>query len=269
MDKTVMRKVFLWVIAIVAVAAAGSGGYLYYTRAQAADEVTAEPDVQTATVRRGSLVISASGTGTIISDSELQIGFDESGVLTELLVVVGDKVQEGDVLARLQTNNTPEDIASNIANTQLSLLQAQSDLDKLVNADMSLELAQAGVDVIQAKQNLADMQKDRERLDYQRCLDSTIQSYEAKYLMAKNNYEKQKDRYNSEFAPLSDSDPNRLNALASLLDTEEKMQAAYANYNWCTGSASEEEIAEADARGSGSGFTRLGPKDPQRLTKLP
>jgi RND family efflux transporter MFP subunit len=39
-----------------------------------------------------------------------------------------------------------------------------------------------------------------------------------------------------------------LNALASLLDAQEKMQKAYANYNWCTGSASEAEIAEADAQ---------------------
>jgi RND family efflux transporter MFP subunit len=248
MDKTLIRKVFLWVIAIAAVVAAGSGGYLYYTRAQAADEVTAEPDVQTATVRRGSLVISASGTGTVISDSELQIGFDESGVLTELLVAVGDKVKKGDVLARLQTNNTSEDIASNIANARLNLLQAQANLDDLVSADKSQELAQAELNVIEAEQNLTDMQEARERLNYQRCLDSTIQSYEAQYLMAKNNYEKQKDRYNSEFAPLSDSDPARLNALASLLDAQEKMQKAYANYNWCTGSASKAEIAEADAQ---------------------
>lgn len=221
---------------------AAGGGYYYYNQINATPQATAEAAVQTAVVTRGNLIVSASGSGSVITSGELGFGFEESGVITELLVVVGDKVKAGDVLARLQTNNTLESIASTIADAELNVLKYQQTLDDLVNEDISLLLAQAQVAVIDAQLNLSDMQEERERLDYQRCLDSTIESYEANYQIALNRYNQMEDMYNTNYAPLEDNDPDRLSALSSLLDAEEKVQAALANVNWCRGKATAEEI---------------------------
>ena len=119
--------------------------------------------------RQGDLSIYASGAGTVIAALERGAGFDESGTLIELLVAVGDVVEEGQVLARLQTNHTAESIALDIANAELNLLQAQKTLDDLVNADISLQLAQAQLAVLEAQTALEDAQEDRIRMDYPRC----------------------------------------------------------------------------------------------------
>jgi HlyD family secretion protein len=240
------HKVGFWLILAITLIAAGSG-YVYYNKTIESAQTTAEPAVQTAVVRRGNLVISASGTGSVIPSAQISIGFEESGILTDLLVSVGDQVQEGDVLARLQTQNTAESIAVTISDAELSVLNYQQALDNLINQDNSLALAQAQVDVILAQQNLTTTLDIRQRLNYQRCLNSTIESYEAQYYLALNEYNVLNENYQENFASLPDSNPSRLNALATLLAAEDNTQMALANLNWCIGTATDAEITHADA----------------------
>jgi HlyD family secretion protein len=192
-------------------------------------------------------VIYASGSGEVISARQVGVGFEESGKLVELMAAVGDLVKAGDALARLQTRNSPESIALAISDAELNVLKAQIALDELVHADISLELAQARLDWIDAGQTLDDAREGRERMNYQRCLDSTIESYEATYFMALDKYEKLQEKYNELYAPLPETDPKRLDALAELIAAQESMQRALANLNWCTGSYTDAEIAAAEA----------------------
>ena len=240
------RKIYLWVILVVIVAAA-VGGYFYYRQTTAEAAVAEETPVQTATVRTGSLVISATGTGSVVAKAQISVGFEKIGVVTELLVAVGDEVEAGDVLARAQTEDTPEMIAASLANAELNVLKYEQALDELLNADLSLEKAQAQVSLIQAQTNLADLQEDREKLDYQRCLDSTIESYEAEYYRAKNTYERLYDFFLKNWTDEPVDDPGRLEAEAFVEAAQENMNEALANVNWCKGAATEAEIAEADA----------------------
>jgi HlyD family secretion protein len=76
-------------------------------------------------------VVSATGSGSVATAAQISVGFDEVGTLIQLNVGLGDKVQAGDVLARLQTQNTPEEIASSISDAELAVIQAQQSLDKL------------------------------------------------------------------------------------------------------------------------------------------
>jgi len=127
-----LRKKSFWILILVVLVAA-AGGYYYYTTEIAVAEAAEadEPAMQTATARRGDLVVFASGAGSTIPASELNLGFDESGTLIELNFGVGDKVQKGDTLARLQTNNTPEEIAVSISDAELNVLRAQQAIDEL------------------------------------------------------------------------------------------------------------------------------------------
>ena len=70
-----------------------------------------EDELQTAPVRQGDITISATGAGTIVPAEEIVIGFNSGGVLQELLVGVGQEVQTGDVLARLDSTSAQQQVA--------------------------------------------------------------------------------------------------------------------------------------------------------------
>ncbi|MCA9954934.1 MAG: efflux RND transporter periplasmic adaptor subunit [Anaerolineales bacterium] len=171
----------LW-LALIAVVVLGGAGYYFYSQniVSAADESGEEPAVQTAVARQGELVVSTTGAGSIVAAQEVSLAFDTNGTLTELLVQVGDSVQEGDVLARVddmaaqealtnaqialskaamqtdasatQTGISYDDIS--LTNAQIALEEAQKNLDELLNwepdedeiaqAEASLAAAQAG-----------------------------------------------------------------------------------------------------------------------------
>ena len=80
--------------------------------------------MQTAVARQGDLTIFASGAGQVIPASEIGLGFDESGTLLFLDVVVGDKVEAGDVLAQLQTKDSVESIDASIADAELARVES-------------------------------------------------------------------------------------------------------------------------------------------------
>jgi multidrug efflux pump subunit AcrA (membrane-fusion protein) len=128
-----LKKKWFWGSLFVLLLGVAVGGYFYYKTviSSASAAVTEEPVMQTAVARRGELVITASGTGQVTPVSQMSLGFDENGTLINLDVGVGDTVKAGDVLARLQTDNSPEEIAVSISEAELAVIQAQQALDEL------------------------------------------------------------------------------------------------------------------------------------------
>ena len=247
MGKKIKR--ILW-IGLILVLAAGGGAFVYFkyfsNPTQAAS--TEEAAVQTSLARQGDLSIYASGAGTVIAALERGAGFDENGTLTELLVSVGDVVEEGEILARMQTNNTAESIALDIANAELSLLQAQKALDDLVNADISLQLAQAQLAVIEVQAALEDAQEARTRMDYQRCAESTLDGYESAYYSLLDQYQDMAARLEDVVATRNEDDPIRLAMEAQVEALAEQVEAALINVNWCNSPYTEAEISAGDAQ---------------------
>jgi multidrug efflux pump subunit AcrA (membrane-fusion protein) len=135
-----LKKKWFWMlIAVLVIALAGGGYYYSMTLTASANAATSEEAaMQTALARTGDLTIMASGTGQMAAATQFGLGFDESGTLIELKVGVGDQVQAGDVLARLQTQNSPEEIAASISDSELAVIQAQQAIDDLIaNAEIA------------------------------------------------------------------------------------------------------------------------------------
>jgi multidrug resistance efflux pump len=79
-----------------------AGGYAYYAKRYVTNPTTTQSaTTQTAVARRGNLIVSASGKGTLIANSEATFGFKTSGQVMDINVKVGDQVEVGQVLAKL------------------------------------------------------------------------------------------------------------------------------------------------------------------------
>jgi len=140
--------------AILAVVIIGGGAATYLRRAQPV--ATEEAMLQTAVVQRGSLVISATGSGTLTAP-EKSLGFTGSGEMTVASVNVGagDLVHQGQVLAEVDSTQAQEDYEDaqrayaeltsvsgqaaalrKVADAQVQLQRAKGTLEYLINPDV-------------------------------------------------------------------------------------------------------------------------------------
>jgi HlyD family secretion protein len=111
----------IWIAALILILALG--GIAAYSGLSPAAQTTSGSEVQTAVAQRGDLVVSASGTGTLIAQTDATFGFETSGQVTEIYVKVGDQVEAGDVLAQLDDTLA-----------QIDYIEAQQTLEELYSA---------------------------------------------------------------------------------------------------------------------------------------
>jgi multidrug efflux pump subunit AcrA (membrane-fusion protein) len=116
-----LSKKLTWIGLVLLILLAGGGGFAYYRLVYLpAQTASNEPAMQTATVRRGDLVIYASGAGTLIASDQVSLAFQTGGQVTDILVKVGDQVKTGDMLA--QVDDTSVQIAYTQAKRNLAEL---------------------------------------------------------------------------------------------------------------------------------------------------
>jgi HlyD family secretion protein len=144
----------LWIGLIGLLVLAAVGGVAYYRRVYLPSQESPAPAITTAEVRRGDLVISVSGSGALSPALEAELGFETGGYLDEVLVEVGDRVREGDVLARLET----EDLLLAVAEADIRAREAQLDLADAGEGATDAELADARAELQSAEAALVAAQ---------------------------------------------------------------------------------------------------------------
>ncbi len=151
-----------------------AGGYLYYSKIvvprQAASQTST---VQRAVVRRGDLVVSASGTGTLITKTDASFGFKTNGQVTQVYAKVGDQVEAGQVLAQLddtlsQMDYTEAEQALQELHSAASIAAVEQEIGTAQDAEstahdwlaylISSEVLDAEENLANAQQKLADAQ---------------------------------------------------------------------------------------------------------------
>ena len=98
------RRNWLIFTIVVVLVAAGFSYYQFYYLPNQEIAVETEAEMQTATIRRGDIVLYASGAGELIAAKKDKLSFTVSAEITEINFVVGDKVEAGDVLMRVDTS---------------------------------------------------------------------------------------------------------------------------------------------------------------------
>jgi HlyD family secretion protein len=127
------RTITITAVVVLLVAA---GAYFAWPKAE---PVAATPALQTTKVRMGDLVITASGAGTVLPAAQVDLAFRTGGILTEVNVAVGDAVQYGQTLARLEGSVQAEAdfqalfTDAGLAQAELAAVNAQEALDDATN----------------------------------------------------------------------------------------------------------------------------------------
>jgi HlyD family secretion protein len=261
------KKTWLVGVALLILAAGGYTAYRVFYPFQAGSG--AAPQLQTAVARLGDLTIFATGAGQLVPASETSIGFDESGTLSELLVKVGDKVRTGQVLARLQTEQTDAEIALAKADAQQKVLSAQQALNDLYSS-AAQDAAQALKAVQDAEQGLKDLQNNdlqaaqalqavteaqKAVADAQQAYNNartpadqgTIDSYYAQLVLAQAKLKDAAARFD-DYAKKPDDDPEKAAEQLKYSAALNSYNNALRNYNAVSGTGSEieQQITAAD-----------------------
>ena len=213
-----------------------SGGFAYYQVIYLPAQVTDEPEIQTTVVRRGDLVIYASGSGTLIAAEEIELGFGTNGLIAELNIQVGDVVKVGDVLA---VQGEREQLEAAVAADQLSVTNALSALEELyenaslVSAQAQLNLANA-MDELHTAQYTWTVQQEGNRAS-----EATLDAAKAELKIAKEALDRAKRKL--------DQDPDNAALQLNYANAQKKYDAALRNWNWYTGHPTEIQQAQLDA----------------------
>ena len=144
-DRKASKFNIYWILAILAaVILAGIGIYQLVQPNQDPDSGISQT---TSTIRRGDIRLSAIGSGTLISAVEVELSFENRGVVEEILVEVGDEVSEGQLLVILDS----EDLQKSLYLVEGNLRELTSDA---AVAAAALELAEAQKAVLNAESEL-------------------------------------------------------------------------------------------------------------------
>jgi HlyD family secretion protein len=145
--KSSKQKLYLWATLSVALIIL-LGSALYYFIALRSS--TEENVLETSTISTGDIILSATGLGTLVPSQEVSFGFKNGGEVHEVLVSLGDKVEAGQVLARL-------------GNETLTLKYKQAEAN-LAALSSPAEIASAAQAVQEAKQSFAQARNDLQYL---------------------------------------------------------------------------------------------------------
>jgi RND family efflux transporter MFP subunit len=213
------RKIWIPIVVILLLAAVG-GGYYYWTNKTVSTAQAATPTYKTAQVRRGSISLSASGSGTLVANTENQLTFSTSGTVAKVNVQVGDQVKKGQALAQL---DNLDQLQAAVNSAQQDLISAQQALEtfkqgapaNLANAQLAVSTAQKAVDTAQAGVIPPGAA---------RCDQATTDAYY-------NNYMLQQKR----LTDLGDGGGNSNYYLTVIVPQKNLVAQAYAAYKYCAG----------------------------------
>ncbi len=260
-----LKRKLLWIVPLVlALAVGGYFAYRTWFTPKAVAETTSA--VQTATVTRGDLSITATGSGQLVASAEVNLAFSVSGILEELHVAVGDEVKAGDVLGKVNDAGARQSVASAElqvlqAQQALAVAQAQAEL-AVLQAQANLDTAQAALDellnwepdeeeIALAKANLVSAQTSYNNALAKAGVDQTI-SARVSLEQAIANLTNAQENYANAMSPdrdwERDIETTRSNAANAVYNAQQSLEIAQANYKLSTISSTAADIQSAKAQ---------------------
>ncbi|MGL5034029.1 MAG: efflux RND transporter periplasmic adaptor subunit [Microcystaceae cyanobacterium] len=151
--KRSLSNVFAVVIGLSILGLLGWGGLTLYQRQIISPEKAAKRLKDTIAVERQDLTITVTANGTIQPELSVNVSPKNSGILRQLLVKEGDRVQKGELLAKMDDSNLQGQLLQSLG----QLAQAQANLSKLKSGNRPQDISQAQAELEQAQANLSKL----------------------------------------------------------------------------------------------------------------
>lgn len=175
------KKIILIVIVIIVVL--GFVIYQFFIKKE-------KPEFVLEKVVNGTVLKTVSETGMVKISEEIKLGFKNAGRIEKILVKVGDVVEAGKELAKIETNQ----FYIELAEYQAALEVAQADYNKLLAGSSPEEIKVAGAEVAntqaafnKAEQNLGDVKLSAEE-DLKQTYQNALNVLDEAYLKIYNAY---------------------------------------------------------------------------------
>ena len=146
------KKKIIWTVIILLVA-----GFIVY-RYEAGKSTAG--NIQTAVATKQDIQQTVLSTGQVISGTDLQLSFKAGGVVSSVKAQAGDKVKAGNILATTDQSTQ----AANLTTARGSLAQAEAAYQKVLAGASSADVAVAQVNLSNAQNTLASVQKQQQVL---------------------------------------------------------------------------------------------------------
>lgn len=206
MKKIIVLAKNKWVITVVVIAAA-LGTYAYYKN-------TRPQTYETVTITRGQVKEEVSITGKVKPTQNLDVAFEKGGRLTRVRVKVGDAVQAGQEIITLDS----ADLAAQLAQARANVRSQEVKLDQLKAGTRQEDLAISQTRVENAKNGLADAERNRANIAAKANID------------LENLYASAQDTLTDAYSKTDDAIRNQVDALF-LNDDSDRPTLSFAAFN--------------------------------------
>ncbi len=228
---------------------------------QQTEETVMDPTitVETAAVQRGSLSADGSYIGTISAEGTAQVIALVSGEVEEIGVSVGDTVQAGDFLCRIDDESAQINLSSAQASYRSALTAVQSAEAGMVSAQAGVQSAQAGAEQAQAAVNSAQESYKGALAQYGGSEGSdALPVLEEQVKMAEDNYENTKALFDIGAASQIEVDQ----AYQTMLSAQAGLEAAKAGLSTAQAGVSQAQSGISSAQ-AGAASAQAGVQSAQ------
>lgn len=193
-----------------------------------------------ATVEKGTLTSSISGSGQVSATQQLDIKAKAAGEITGILATQGQKVSAGTTLAQIDSREAQKSLRDAELNVETALLS----LKKLKKPVDKLTIIQAENSLAQAKREFADLKKPPEPLELMQAENALSQAKESKKTAEENLKTTYEEGYNSVSSAFLDL-PTVLTGLNSTF-YDDTIQTNYYNIDWYVNQVSENQTKASE-----------------------
>ncbi len=233
-SKTKNNKGRTWIIVAIVIVVLVAVGWLVISRR---NNNTVATQYQTVTAEKGTLTATIGATGTVRSNQNAVLTWQNTGTVASIKVKPGDQVKAGDTLGTLRLPTLAQ------STLETNLVTAQENLAEMTSPEA---IANAKLAITTAQKQVIDTQTALNNTQYWQNT-ALQQNYYASYVIAKSNLDKAQTVYDDAKVGAYINNANEANAYQQLYNAKQAYNTAFYYYSLYSQTPTQRQLDEAQA----------------------